>query len=104
MIISVLERRYEIGLRRSIGATRGQIRGQFVTESLLLSGLGGAAGIVLGGAATAVYAVSSGIPWVIPAWAVAGGFGATLAIGTVAGLYPAVRASRLSPTLALHSA
>ncbi|MFI6472949.1 ABC transporter permease [Streptomyces sp. NPDC050516] len=104
MIISVLERRYEIGLRRSIGATRGQIRGQFVTESLLLSGLGGAAGIVLGGAATAVYSVSSGIPWVIPPWAVAGGFGATLVIGTVAGLYPAVRASRLSPTLALHSA
>ncbi|MCX5384222.1 ABC transporter permease [Streptomyces sp. NBC_00083] len=104
MIISVLERRYEIGLRRSIGATRGQIRGQFVTESLLLSGLGGAAGIVLGGAATAVYSWSSGIPWVVPPWAVAGGFGATLVIGTVAGLYPAVRASRLSPTLALHSA
>lgn len=59
---------------------------------------------MLGGAATAVYSVSSGIPWVIPPWAVAGGFGATLVIGTVAGLYPAVRASRLSPTLALHSA
>ncbi|MET9359683.1 ABC transporter permease [Streptomyces sp. NPDC006632] len=104
MIISVLERRYEIGLRRSIGATRGQIRGQFVTESLLLSGLGGVAGIVLGGAATAAYSLSSGIPWVIPPWAVVGGFGATLVIGTIAGLYPAVRASRLSPTLALHSA
>ncbi|MFE9403496.1 ABC transporter permease [Streptomyces sp. NPDC006530] len=104
MIISVLERRYEIGLRRSIGATRGQIRGQFVTESLLLSGLGGAAGILLGGAATAVYSVADGIPWVVPPWAVVGGFGATLVIGTVAGLYPAVRASRLSPTLALHSA
>ncbi|WP_405783534.1 ABC transporter permease [Streptomyces sp. NBC_00859] len=104
MIISVLERRYEIGLRRSIGATRGQIRGQFVTESLLLSGLGGAAGIVLGALATGAYALSSGIPWVIPLWAVAGGFGATLVIGTVAGLYPAVRASRLSPTLALHAA
>ncbi|MFG3280681.1 ABC transporter permease [Streptomyces sp. NPDC048111] len=104
MIISVLERRYEIGLRRSIGATRGQIRGQFVTESLLLSGLGGAVGIVLGAAATAVYSMSSGVPWVLPLWAVAGGFGATLVIGTVAGLYPAVRAARLSPTLALHSA
>ncbi len=104
MIISVLERRFEIGLRRSIGATRGQIRGQFVTESLLLSGLGGAAGIALGAAATAVYALSSDIPWVIPWWAIAGGFGATLVIGTIAGLYPAIRASRLSPTLALHSA
>ncbi|WP_211128320.1 ABC transporter permease [Streptomyces yatensis] len=104
MIISVLERRYEIGLRRSIGATRGQIRGQFVTESLLLSGLGGLVGILLGAAATGGYAISNGIPWVIPPWTIGGGFGATLVIGTLAGLYPAVRASRLSPTLALHAA
>ncbi|MFJ9416902.1 MULTISPECIES: ABC transporter permease [unclassified Streptomyces] len=103
MIISVLERRHEIGLRRSMGATRGQIRLQFVTESLLLSGLGGLAGIVLGAAATYAFAASGGIPWVVPPWAVGGGFGATLVIGTVAGLYPAVRAARLSPTLALHA-
>ncbi|MFC5720765.1 ABC transporter permease [Streptomyces gamaensis] len=103
MIISVLERRHEIGLRRSLGATRGQIRIQFVTESLLLSGLGGLAGVVLGAAATYVFAASGGMPWVVPLWAVAGGFGATLAIGTLAGLYPAVRAARLSPTLALHA-
>ncbi|WP_448332490.1 ABC transporter permease [Streptomyces sp. DSM 41534] len=104
MIISVLERRYEIGLRRSLGAARGQIRVQFVTESLLLSGLGGAAGVVLGAAATAVFAHLDGLPWVVPLWSVAGGFGATLVIGTLAGLYPAVRAARLSPTLALHAA
>ncbi|MGA5135071.1 ABC transporter permease [Streptomyces olivoreticuli] len=104
MIISVLERRHEIGLRRSLGATKGQIRVQFVTESLLLSGLGGLAGIALGAAATAVYAASGGLPWVVPPWAVTGGFCATLVIGTVAGLYPAVRAARLSPTLALHAA
>ncbi|MFE2931933.1 MULTISPECIES: ABC transporter permease [unclassified Streptomyces] len=104
MIISVLERRYEIGLRRSLGATRGQIRIQFVTESLMLSGLGGLAGVALGAAATGVYAYSGGLPWVVPPWAVGGGFGATLVIGTIAGLYPAVRASRLSPTLALHAA
>ncbi|TGB08339.1 ABC transporter permease [Streptomyces sp. MZ04] len=103
MIISVLERRHEIGLRRSMGATKGQIRIQFVTESLMLSGLGGLAGTALGAAATAAYATSGGLPWVIPLWAVTGGFAATLAIGTVAGLYPAVRASRLSPTLALHA-
>ncbi|MFF4410003.1 ABC transporter permease [Streptomyces sp. NPDC001262] len=103
MIISVLERRHEIGLRRSLGATRGQIRIQFVTESLLLSGLGGLAGVVLGSAATYVFAASGGMPWVVPLWAVGGGFGATLLIGSVAGLYPAVRAARLSPTLALQA-
>ncbi|MFD6874846.1 MULTISPECIES: ABC transporter permease [unclassified Streptomyces] len=103
MIISVLERRHEIGLRRSLGATKGQIRIQFVTESLLLSGLGGLAGIALGGAATAVYARAGDLPWVVPLWAVTGGFAATLAIGTLAGLYPAVRAARLSPTLALQA-
>ncbi|MFD7829069.1 ABC transporter permease [Kitasatospora sp. NPDC059803] len=103
MIISVLERRHEIGLRRSLGATRGQIRLQFVTESLLLSGLGGLAGVALGAAATYAFAAAGGLPWVVPLWAVTGGFAATLLIGTVAGLYPAVRASRLSPTLALHT-
>ncbi|MEW9517763.1 ABC transporter permease [Streptomyces tubercidicus] len=103
MIISVLERRHEIGLRRSMGATRGQIRLQFVTESLLLSGLGGIAGLVLGATATYVFAASGGMPWVVPPWAVGGGFGATLLIGTLAGLYPAVRAARLSPTLALQA-
>ncbi|GGP88688.1 ABC transporter permease [Streptomyces virginiae] len=104
MIISVLERRHEIGLRRSLGGTKGQIRIQFVTESLLLSGLGGLAGTVLGGAATAVYARTGDMPWVVPLWAVGGGFAATLVIGTLAGLYPAVRAARLSPTLALAAA
>lgn len=103
MIISVLERRYEIGLRRSLGATRGQIRLQFVTESLMLSGLGGLAGLVLGSLATGAFAYGGGLPWVVPLWSATGGFGATLVIGTVAGLYPAVRAARLSPTLALHA-
>ncbi|MEV6419244.1 ABC transporter permease [Streptomyces sp. NPDC051662] len=104
MIISVLERRFEIGLRRSLGASRGQIRIQFITESLLLSGLGGLAGVLLGAAMTGIFARVDGLPWVVPLWAVGGGFGATLVIGTVAGLYPAVRAARLSPTLALHAA
>ncbi|WP_369141807.1 ABC transporter permease [Streptomyces sp. R44] len=101
MVISVLERRAEIGLRRSLGATRGHIRTQFLAESLLLSALGGAGGALLGAAVTTGYAVSQGWPAVIPAWAILGGIAATLAIGTLAGLYPAVRASRLSPTEAL---
>lgn len=101
MVISVLERRPEIGLRRALGATRGQIRTQFVMESLLLSLIGGLGGTVLGTLITAGYAVSRDWPTVVPAWASAAGIGATLLIGAIAGLYPAVRASRLSPTEAL---
>ncbi|MFI9574039.1 ABC transporter permease [Microbispora rosea] len=101
MVISVLERRKEIGLRRSLGATRGQVRLQFLAESLLLSALGGIAGAALGGLATAGYALSRGWPPVVPPWAFAGAVGATLVIGTLAGLYPAMRAARLSPTVAL---
>lgn len=101
MVISVLERRSEIGLRRSLGATRGQIRSQFLTESLLLSALGGVGGVLIGTAVTAVYAATRDWPAVVPAWASGGGLAATLAIGAIAGLYPAVRASRLAPTEAL---
>ena len=101
MVISVLERRAEIGLRRSLGATRGQIRIQFLAESLLLSALGGIGGVLLGIAVTSSYAITQGWPTVVPAWAMAGGVGATLVIGAVAGLYPAVRAARLAPTEAL---
>jgi putative ABC transport system permease protein len=101
MIISVLEWRTEIGLRRSLGATRGQIRTQFLAESLLLSLLGGAGGVLLGIAVTTGYATYQDWPSVVPAWASLGGLAATLVIGTVAGLYPAWRAARLSPTEAL---
>ena len=101
MIISVLERRPEIGLRRALGATRGQIRTQFLSEAILLALAGGAAGDIAGVAATAVYAHAKGWPVVIPAEAWAGGLGAALIIGAVAGLLPAIRAARLSPTQAL---
>lgn len=101
MVISVLERRAEIGLRRSLGATRGQVRTQFLAESLLLSAFGGIGGVLLGIAVTSGYALSQGWPTVVPAWAMLGGVGATLVIGGFAGLYPAIRAARLSPTEAL---
>ncbi|GAA4727094.1 ABC transporter permease [Phytohabitans rumicis] len=101
MVISVLERRAEVGLRRSLGATRGQIRLQFLMESLLLSGLGGAAGTLLGIGITAAYATARGWPTLVPIWAAAGSLGATIVVGIGAGLYPAVRAARLSPTEAL---
>jgi putative ABC transport system permease protein len=101
MVISVLERRGEIGLRRSLGATRGHIRAQFLAESLLLSAVGGAAGVLLGVAVTMGYATMRGWPTAVPAWATVGGFAATLLVGACAGVYPAWRAARLSPTEAL---
>jgi putative ABC transport system permease protein len=103
MIISVLERRSEIGLRRALGATRSNIRTQFLSEAVLLGMLGGAAGVALGAVSTAVYAHAKGWSVVIPAEAWAGGIAASLVIGAVAGLLPAVRAARLSPTQALWS-
>jgi putative ABC transport system permease protein len=103
MVISVLERRSEIGLRRALGATRGHVRLQFLAESLLLSGLGGVAGASLGAAITAGYAHNRGWLVSIPPAALAGGVGIAIAIGAVAGLYPAVRAARLSPTDALRT-
>jgi len=101
MVISVLERRGEIGLRRSLGATRGQVRNQFLAEALLLSVLGGVGGALVGSAVTLAYAISQDWPAVVPAWSLAGGVAATLVIGSLAGLYPAVRAARMSPTEAL---
>ncbi len=103
MVISVLERRSEIGLRRALGATHGQIRAQFLAEAILLSLAGGAAGVIAGAAATAAYAHAKGWAIVIPPDAWAGGLAAAVVIGALAGLLPAIRAARLSPTQALWS-
>lgn len=102
MIISVLERRSEIGLRRALGATRGQIRTQFLAEAVTLTLLGGAAGVAAGAAVTSVYATAKGWAVVIPALAWGGGISAAIVIGAIAGLLPALRAARLSPTEALR--
>jgi putative ABC transport system permease protein len=101
MIISVLERRSEIGLRRALGATRNHIRAQFLAEAILLALAGGAAGVTAGAAATASYAHTKGWATVIPPVAWAGGLGAAIVIGAAAGLLPALRAARMSPTEAL---
>ena len=104
MLMAVLERRSEIGLRRALGATRGHIVGQFLTESLVLAGSGGIVGVVLGSVVTVLYASSQGwlvaLPWV----GIAGGVGLAVAIGAIAGLYPALRAARTAPTDALRTA
>jgi putative ABC transport system permease protein len=103
MVISVLERRSEIGLRRALGASRRHVAEQFLAEALLLSVLGGVAGTLIGLAATAIYARSQDWSVQIPAIALYGGVGAALVIGGVAGLYPSMRAARLSPTEALRT-
>ena len=103
MIISVLERRSEIGLRRALGATQGQIRTQFLSEAILLALIGGAAGVAMGALATTVYASTKGWAIVIPTEAWAGGIAAAIAIGAIAGLMPAIRAARLAPTEALRT-
>jgi putative ABC transport system permease protein len=103
MVISVLERRSEIGLRRALGATAGHIRVQFLAEAMLLALLGGAVGVGFGVLSTAIFATVKGWSIVVPPVAWAGGLGATLVIGAAAGLLPALRAARMSPTEALWS-
>jgi putative ABC transport system permease protein len=103
MVISVLERRSEIGLRRALGATKGDIRIQFLSEAILLALIGGVTGVIVGIASTAIYAHARGWAVVIPAIAWAGGIGAAVLIGALAGLLPALRAARMSPTEALWS-
>ncbi len=103
MVISVLERRGEIGLRRALGARRIHVSAQFLTESALLAALGAIAGLGLGAGATAIYAVGQHEPFIVPTYALivapVGGF----LIGAIAGLYPAMKAARLSPTEALRA-
>ena len=101
MVVSVLERRQEIGLRRALGANRGQIRAQFLLEAVLLSALGGIAGVLLGALATVGYAAQHGWTPVIPSAAIAAGLGGAVVVGALAGLYPSGRAARLAPTRAL---
>jgi len=103
MIISVLERRSEIGLRRALGATKNQIRTQFLAEAILLAVAGGVVGVLAGAAATAVYASTKGWAIVIPVEAWSGGIASAILIGAFAGLMPAIRASRMPPTVALRT-
>jgi putative ABC transport system permease protein len=103
MIISVLERRSEIGLRRALGARKDQIRTQFLAESILLAALGGVVGVLAGIVATAIYAGTKHWAVVIPLEAWSGGIASAILIGALAGLTPAVRASRMPPTVALRT-
>jgi putative ABC transport system permease protein len=104
MVISVLERRTEIGLRRALGATRRHVRAQFVVEAIVLAALGGIAGILLGTVVTAGYASSRDWRLAVPIQALAGGVLVALLVGAIAGLYPAARAARLAPAEAVRPA
>jgi putative ABC transport system permease protein len=103
MVISVLERRGEIGLRRALGATRRHITTQFLTESALLAVIGGIAGLILGAGATWIYSQTKHEPFVVPLYALIAAPAAGFLIGAIAGLYPAIKAARLSPTEALRA-
>lgn len=103
MVMSVLERRMEIGVRRALGATRRHIRLQFLLEAILLAGIGGLVGTLLGALITIGYAATRDLTIAIPLEGLAGSLAAALAIGAVAGLYPAIRASRVPPAQAVRS-
>ena len=103
MVIAVLERRNEIGLRRALGATRVQVSFQFLAEAALLALLGGAAGAILGGFATTAYATARHWNAQVPPSALAGAVAAAVIVGTVAGLYPAAKAAQLPPSEALRT-
>jgi putative ABC transport system permease protein len=103
MYLAVIERRREIGLRRALGATRGQIRLQFLTEASVLASAGSLTGALLGVAGTAGYALYDGLPVVISTASVVGGITGGLLVGAIAGLYPALRAAQLTPTESLAS-
>jgi putative ABC transport system permease protein len=103
MVISVLERRSEIGLRRALGARRVHVRLQFVAEAILLALMGGGLGAILGGFTTAIYAAARGWSTVVPLSALGGSVAAAVIVGAVAGVYPAMRAARLAPSEALRS-
>ena len=102
MVMSVLERRMEIGVRRSIGATRREIRYQFLLESIVLSGIGGLVGVVLGAAITLGYTNYTGIVFSIPVWQIFGAVLVALLIGAISGVYPAIKASKIQPAEAVR--
>ena len=103
MVMSVLERRMEIGVRRSLGATRKEIRSQFLLESTILSGIGGVVGVLLGVGITFGYTNYTNIVFSIPFWQIFGAVVLALVIGAISGMYPAIKASKIQPAEAVRT-
>ncbi len=104
MVMSVMERRMEIGVRRALGATARHIRLQFLLESVLLAGIGGVLGTFIGASITAAYAINRELTLAVPISGLLASVGVALAIGAIAGLYPAIRAARIPPAEAVRAA
>jgi putative ABC transport system permease protein len=103
MVVSVMERRGEIGLRRALGARTGQIGLQFVLEAAVIGCLGGILGVIFGVYAVFCFTAYTAIAFAVPAWVFLAGPAASIAIGMLAGLYPSLKAARQSPTAALRT-
>ncbi len=101
MLVAVTERTREIGLRKALGARRGRVLAQFIIEAVLLATFGGAIGVALGYVAAGIAKFLS-FPAQVPLWAVLLGLGVSCGVGLAAGIYPAWRASRLDPAVALR--
>jgi len=102
MLVSVTERTREIGVRKALGARRSNIIWQFIVESITLSLIGGVIGIILGFTIAAIISLVSPLPYLIAPWSIMAGLGVTFCIGLIFGTYPANRAARLDPVVALH--
>ena len=103
MVMSVLERRMEVGVRRALGATKRHIRLQFLGESILLAGIGGVLGVLIGASITVAYAINRDLTLSVPLYGLFGSIGIALVIGALAGLYPASRAAKIPPAEAVRS-
>jgi len=102
MLVSVTERTREIGIRKAVGARRREILLQFLTEAATLSLAGGVLGIIVGVAVALAVSASTGLPKAIPLWSVGLGFFFSAGVGLFFGFYPAYKASKLDPIVALH--
>lgn len=103
LLLAVAERRREIGLRRALGAMRGDVQSQFLAEAVMLCGTGGLLGVGLGSLVTWLVALNAGWAFTLPPATLVLGFGVAIAVGIVAGVFPAYQAARLNPVVAMKA-